>query len=87
MTLQNVCKSLNYVRRQYNTFGERGNLIQVSTINDAHDITEDDKINVENIKCLLHMRDSYNNYMSSKIRNFTTGDFNTLLEFFCIKLK
>ena len=59
-----VCKSLNYIRNQYHIHGERGNAIQISSISDVCDIVEDDEINVENIKCLLHIRDLYNSCVS-----------------------
>ena len=58
-----MCKSLNYIRNQYHIHGERGIAMQISAIIDVYDIVEDDKINVENIKCLLYMSDSYYSYV------------------------
>ena len=51
-----VCKSLNHIRGLYNIKGHREHSIQISSIKDMFDFDEKDKINVENIKCLLDMR-------------------------------
>ena len=83
-----VCKSLNYryIRSIYNINGHREHSIQISSIKDMFDFDEQDKINVENIKCLLDMRYTYNSCVFPSNNCFTTGDLNTLLEFLCVKM-
>ena len=50
-------------------------------------LNTDDQINIENIKCLIDMRDSLRNDFSERSeRFFTIGDLNVLLEHFCVKL-
>ena len=51
-----VFKSLNQIRSLYNIKGHREHSRQISSIKDMFDFDEQDKINVENIKCLLDMR-------------------------------
>ena len=62
------------------------NATEITKISDVCDIIEDDKSNVENIKCLLHMRASYNSCVFYGNNNFTPGSINTLLEF-CLGMK
>ena len=80
-----VCKSLNHIRSIYNINGHREHSIQISSIKDMFDFDEQDKINVENTKCLLDMRYTCNSCVFPSNSCFTTGDLNTLLEFFCVK--
>ena len=68
-----------------NGSGHREHSIQMSSIKDMFDLDEQDKINVENIKCLLDMRYTCNSCVFPSNSCFTTGDLNTLLEFFCVK--
>ena len=50
-------------------------------------LNTDDQINIENIKCLIDMRDSlHNDFCARSERFFTIGDLNVLLEYFCVKL-
>ena len=49
-------------------------------------LNTDDQVNIENIKCLIDMRDSLCNVFSERSdRFFTVGDLNVLLEHFCVK--
>ena len=48
-----VCKSLNHIRCIYSINGHREHSIHISSIKDMFDFDEQEKINVENIKCLL----------------------------------
>ena len=80
-----VCKSLNHVRSIYNINGHREHAIQISSIKDMFDFDEQNKINVKNIKCLLDMRYTCNICLFPSNNCFTTGNLNTLFEFFCVK--
>ena len=77
-----VCKSLSHIKSIYNINVHREHSVQISSIKDMFDFDEQDKINVENIKCLLDMRHTYNSCIFPSNNCFTTGDLSTYYNYY-----
>ena len=88
-----VSRNINYVLSKYQLRKDEIEPVPIgvfmSKVRDIviQKLNTDDQINIENIKCLIDMRDSLrNDFCARSERFFTIGDLNVLLEYFCVKL-
>ena len=88
-----VSRNLNYVLSKYQLRKDEIEPVPIGVFMSKvreiviEKLNTDDQMNIENIKCLIDMRDSLRNVFSERSeRFFTVGDLNVLLEHFCVKL-
>ena len=87
----NVSRNINYVLRKYQLRKDEIEPVPIGAFMSKvreiviEKLNTDNKINIENIKCLIDMRDSLCNDFSERLeRFFTIGHLNILLDYFCV---